>query len=127
MNKKFGLTDTEYEIMLIFWERKEPLTFHEIQQICSAELQKDWKKQTLNTYLSKLVSLGLLVVKKEGSKNKYHAKVKKKDFMKHWLNDLCDSVFQGSISDLVLTYAGTKPISKKEVEKLKQLIDDWEE
>lgn len=127
MNKKFGLTDTEYEIMLIFWERKGALTFREIQQICSTELKKDWKKQTLNTYLSKLVSLGLLVVKKEGTKNKYHAVVKKKDFMNHWLNALCDSVFQGSIYDLVLTYAGTKPINKKEVEKLKKLIDDWEE
>ena len=113
--------------MLLFWEKKEPLTFREVQQICSAELQKDWKKQTLNTYLSKLVSLGLLAIKKDGSKNKYYAKVKKKDFMNPWLHDLCDSVFQGSISDLVLTYAGTKPISKKEIEKLKQFIDDWEE
>lgn len=127
MNKKFGLTDTEYEIMSIFWEKKAPLTFGEIQKICSAELQKDWKKQTLNTYLSKLVSSGLLAVKKDGTKNKYYAEIEKKDFMKYWLNDLCDSVFRGSISNLVLTYAGSQPIDKEEVEKLKKLIDEWEE
>ena len=50
----FGLTSTEAEIMEMFWKQNAPLSFKEIMDYVVTFLKKDWKSQTLNTYLSNL-------------------------------------------------------------------------
>lgn len=59
------LSKTEYEIMEYFWEMGDKYTFGELMKYFNENLDKNWKKQTLNTFLSRLIEKGLLKKKKE--------------------------------------------------------------
>ena len=47
MNKTYGLTNTESQIMELLWQAKEPMTFREIMTVAL----NDWKK-TLTYYFN---------------------------------------------------------------------------
>ena len=69
------LSKTEYEIMEYFWGMGDKYTFGELMKYFNENLDKNWKKQTLNTFLSRLIEKGLL--KKEKSEYKNEEKVPK--------------------------------------------------
>ena len=51
MKKNYGLTNTELQIMELLWSEKRPMTFREIMDVAKNEWKKEWKVQTLNTFL----------------------------------------------------------------------------
>ena len=59
MERNYGLTNTEMEIMELLWSVKEPLPFRELIRYANEEWNKNWKKQTLNTYLNHLQKMGI--------------------------------------------------------------------
>lgn len=62
------LSKTEYEIMEYFWGMGDKYTFGELMKYFNENLDKNWKKQTLNTFLSRLIEKGLLKKEKEGTR-----------------------------------------------------------
>ena len=61
------LSKTEYEIMEYFWRMGDKYTFGKLMKYFNENLDKNWKKQTLNTFLSRLIEKGLLKKEKEDS------------------------------------------------------------
>ena len=59
------LSKTEYRIMEYFWSTGGKYTFGELMKYFKEEEDKNWKKQTLNTFLSRLIDKGLLERKKK--------------------------------------------------------------
>ena len=55
-------------------------TFGELMKYFNENLDKNWKKQTLNTFLSRLIEKGLLKKEKEGTKTCYQMKITKAQF-----------------------------------------------
>lgn len=45
MEKKFGLSETEYELMEFFWESGRKLSFREILDYFNEIKKKDWKNR----------------------------------------------------------------------------------
>ena len=64
MKKIFNLSDTELEIMEFIWKAEKKLTFKEIMEYVNESMSKNWKKQTVSTYLTHLQESGLLEVDK---------------------------------------------------------------
>lgn len=64
MKAFFDLTPVELELMEMFWKASEPLSFGEILDYVNSILGKNWKNQTLNTYLSKIRTTGLVNVER---------------------------------------------------------------
>ena len=65
------LSLTEHEIMEFFWDAQKEYDFKELMQHFNEEVGKEWKKQTLNTFLSRLLDKGLLQRRMEGRKAYY--------------------------------------------------------
>ena len=61
------LSKTEYRIMEYFWSTGGKYTFGELMKYFNEEEDKNWKKQTLNTFISRLIEKGLLKKEKEDS------------------------------------------------------------
>ena len=59
MNTKYGLTTTEWQIMELMWSTDVPMTFREIMEVARKEWKKEWKVQTLNTFLNGLQKMKL--------------------------------------------------------------------
>ena len=66
------LSKTEYEIMEYFWGMGDKYTFGELMKYFNENLDKNWKKQTLNTFLSRLIEKGLLRRNKDRLSDEYN-------------------------------------------------------
>ena len=54
------LSETEAELMQVIWECDHPVTSSELLRIFAEEKGKQWKGQTISTFLSRLVDKGVL-------------------------------------------------------------------
>lgn len=122
MGKNFGLSDTELELMELFWQTTTPLSFKEILDYCNEHLNKNWKKQTLNTYLSNMVKSGLLSVCTESRHHTYAASCTKDELRKNWTKSLVRDHFDNSIGKFVASFTGGKKLTEEEKEELKKLL-----
>ena len=60
------LSDTELMIMEYLWSQNTPKTFSEIKAFFEATTNKNWKKQTLSTFLLRLVKKEALYANHQG-------------------------------------------------------------
>ena len=54
------MTEAELEIMETLWAKGEPIYLGELLEVFNARTNKDWKKQTLNTFLVKMQQKNLV-------------------------------------------------------------------
>lgn len=123
MKKNYGLTKTEMELMDIFWESGRSYGFKELLEYAHETLGKEWKKQTLSTYLTKLQRMGLLDVDASSKNYIYSALCSKEEYIHQWTEKLVKTTFDNSISKFVFAFTGGKKLSKEEAEELRKLID----
>lgn len=120
---KYGLSFIEWEIMEYFWEQNQPVPFKEILDYFNQKKNMNWKKQTLNTYLSNLRRSKLICVDdKSSAYYKYYSCCSREQLIGDWTHSLIQESFGGSISNFVATFAGGKKLSPEEVERIKKLI-----
>lgn len=104
----------------IIWA-KEPVASGELVKI--AEAQLGWKKSTTYTVLRKLCEKGLFqnvdgVVTSIVTKSEY-AGAKSHKFV--------DDNFAGSLPTFIAAFAAGKKLTKKEVDELQKMIDEFRE
>ena len=77
-----AMSATEFYILQYLWTRETPATFAEIMVHFNEVEKKAWKKQTVNTFLSRLSQKGFLNIDKSGKRAIYIPSVSSKSFMK---------------------------------------------
>lgn len=60
------LTNCEVLAMKVIWHSEEALSIQEITRAVNAAYDKDWKVQTVSTFLSKMVKKGYLDMQRKG-------------------------------------------------------------
>lgn len=124
MGKNYGLTNTEMEIMELLWHAKGPLPFKELLRYANEEWKKNWKKQTLNTYLNNLQKMGLVEIDRNATpRYLYYALCTKEELVRNWTRKMVKEYFDNSISGLVAAFTGGEKLSKEEAEKLKKMLE----
>ena len=63
MKRKLAVSETEWEILKMLWKHGESIRQSELLSLFEKE-GREWKRQTLNTFLSRLEKKGL--VRREG-------------------------------------------------------------
>lgn len=119
---KYTLSDAEQEIMESLWSGGKWLTAMEILELCNERTGKDWKRQTVNTFLTRLIAKGF--VTKRGHKFIYtytSDEVKCQEAV-----DMLDSQFDGSLYNFISAISGTKKINSDDAEQLKKMLEDLE-
>ena len=122
MGQNYGLSYTEWEIMDFLWKENKAVTFKELMEYANNDLQKDWKKQTLGTYLKNLQLAGLVGADDEGKRYRYYALLTREEHIEKWTKNLVEKSFDNSISKFVSAFAGGKKLSLKDAEELKKLL-----
>ena len=75
-----AMSATEFYILQYLWTRETPATFSEIMVHFNETEHKEWKKQTVNTFLSRLSQKGFLNIDKSGKRAIYIPSVTEKKF-----------------------------------------------
>lgn len=116
------LTDAEWAVMEVLWSG-DSFALKEISSELSENL--GWRKNTVYTYLSRMEAKGLVLID-HSSKMPYSAAVNRETLAKAERDELLIKVYSGAASDLIAAFLKETRISKKEIERLRNLLDEME-
>ena len=121
--KESTISDSEWEVMRIIWTI-EPVSSTKIIQELQAK--KDWSESTIKTLLRRLVNKNLLSTTKEGRHFVYSAKVNQTQVMTEAAQELLDRMCNMHKGEVILQLLADSPISKSDLAKMKQIINQKE-
>ena len=96
-----AMSATEFYILQYLWTRETPATFAEIMVHFNEVEKKAWKKQTVNTFLSRLSQKGFLNIDKSGKRAIYIPSVSSKKFYENYAKEIVDDSYEGSLKNFI--------------------------
>lgn len=103
------LSETEMEVMQIIWGSDQPITSGELLDFFALKKGKEWKGQTIATFLARLVEKGVLISTKQGRANTYKPRITPEEYKRLEAKNVLDNLYEGSVKNfLVALYDGKK-------------------
>src|SRR5665811_56672 len=116
-------TDGELEILQLIWKHG-PLTVRQVHEHLNPE------KQTGYTSTLKMMQImnekGVLGRKASGRSHIYHSKIDQKKTTQNRLDSFLEATFGGSASRLVIQLLGSNSTNDEELQKIRDIIDEYE-
>ena len=117
-----AMSATEFYILQYLWTRETPATFSEIMVHFNETEHKEWKKQTVNTFLSRLSQKGFLNIDKSGKRAIYIPSVTEKKFYEQYAQDIIKDSYQGSLKNFVCAFTAEHKLTAAEKDELLNYI-----
>lgn len=118
-----SLSETEMKLMKVIWRMGRPVKSNELLDIFFEKEGKEWKGQTIATFLSRLVDKGLLIIEREGRPNTYIPRLSFKEYKRREAQNVLKTMYQGSINSFLATLYDDN-ISPEELEELQKWFSD---
>jgi predicted transcriptional regulator len=112
------LSETEMEVMQIIWASDHPITSGELLDIFAQQKGKEWKGQTIATFLARLVEKGVLTSIKQGRANIYKPRISPEEYRSHEAKSLLETLYEGSVKNFLTTLYDGKELTKDEMTEL---------
>lgn len=123
---KTNLTECEQLVMKVIWSSKEELTLPDIVKNVNETYGRDWKPQTVSTFLARLVRKNFLNSYRSGRTFYYQPLVSEKDYGNKMINNCVRFWSNNNAGDLLCSLHEGRKLRADEVEKIKGLIDELE-
>ena len=120
MNNNLKLCESDYRFMSVIWEN-EPVQSGKLVELCNEKL--GWKKPTTYTTLKKMSEKGFT----QNVDTVVTSLIPKEEVQVFASEHFVNHTFEGSLPKFLVAFLGSKKISDKEAEELKQLIDQHKE
>ena len=114
------LTDPEWSIMLALWEVEEPVPRIYIQKKLE---HLNWKTNTFNTYLTRLLEKGLITSASRGQTYYYKPLVKREEYLENEGKSILYKLFGGSLKRFVLSVSNTDAVDDAELDELRDFLN----
>ncbi len=124
MTQKYNLSSLEWEIMEFIWEQKEGLYFRDLMQHFVKEGGKQWKRQSLRTFLLNLEKKGALEIKKHEKFYMYVPVSTKEGHIRKWTKNMLKEFYNGSLKEFLLALKGDTGLSEQEMSELREFLRD---
>lgn len=121
------MTEAELEIMETLWAKGEPVFLGELLEIFNARTNKDWKKQTMNTFLCKMQQENLVKAVEGARFKKYQPILTREDYLEEASRAFLDRNYDGSFVKMLITMNGDKKPDEVEIAALRQILKTWEQ
>ena len=113
-----AMSATEFYILKYLWSRETPATFSEIMTHFNEEEKKEWKKQTVNTFLTRLAQKGFLNIDKSGKRAIYIPSVSKKKYYEDYAQQIIEDSYEGSLKNFICAFTENHKLTSNEKEDL---------
>lgn len=120
MKKLPNISDAEWQIMEVVW-RRHPVSVQEIMEELPAGTS--WAPNTVRTLLSRLARKEALTVEEEGKRYLYRPALPRDKYVAKESDSFLDRIFGGAPSALLLHFARSGKISKRDLTELRRLLD----
>lgn len=121
-NVRCEMSQSESLIMDYLWKNEGGKGFSEIMEYLNGELHKNWKKQTINTFIRHLIDKGLIAADASQKSRRYSAALTPAEYACGKANKILADYYDGSIDVFLSALMGGKPLSKKLADELHKLI-----
>lgn len=118
-----AVSDSELQLMHIVWDLGGRARFAQVMDVLEQN-DSPWNKNTVLTFLARLVDKGLLSTEKFGRRNEYIAQVSQQDYQASQTQTLVEKVYRGSVKGLVASLLQSDFLSQQDLEELRQF---WQE
>lgn len=95
------LTECEQLVMKTVWDAAEELGLMDITQRVNDKYHKDWKPQTVSTFLARLGAKGYLVNYRQGRVFFYRVLVPMEEYRAQLTHDYVDFWYRGNIDEFI--------------------------
>lgn len=116
------ISDSELELMKIIWANGGTAFYAQIMEGL-LETGRDWQKNTIMTFLSRLISKGFIKSHKMGRKNEYTALVSEVDYQAVQTQAFLNKLYEGNAKGLIATMIQREMLTPEDCEELQRF---WE-
>ena len=117
------ISDSEWKIMRLLWRKSPQGAYDLIQQLSPEE---DWHPNTVKTMLARLHKKGAIAASKYKNLFLYEPLVSEEECIQAESQSFLDRIFDGSVKPLLVHFAKSKKLSKKDLEELRAILDGKE-
>jgi BlaI family penicillinase repressor len=118
------ISETEWEVMRVVWDR-HPITAAEIiEQLLRQDAT--WHPKTARTLLARLVRKKALDYEARGRLYAYEPMVSERDCVAAASDSFLGRVFGGSLKPMLAHFVQHRRLSRREIEELKRILDGEE-
>lgn len=118
------LTDCEVLVMKVIWHSEEALSIQEITGAVNATYDKDWKVQTVSTFLSKMVKKGYLDMQRKGRYFFYYPLVTEEEYGDREIKKCVELWSDGKIDGLLAAFTRTHKLTEEERKRIGGMLDE---
>lgn len=115
---KYHISETEREVMDTVWNYEEGIRQSDLLTVFH-DKGRDWKRQTLNTFLARLEEKGLVTREKRIVK----PVISREEFQYREMRETVDTMYGGRLSNLLLAFTKREGIDREEAQRLLRIIE----
>lgn len=120
-----GVSDAELAVLKELWRRGEGSPTELRQRLEEDGL--DWAYTTVQTLLHRLLQKGWVRRRRDGVAQRYDAAMSQDELVVRHLDELAERVGEAGASSLVHSLVRGKKLSRREIARLRRLLDEAEE
>lgn len=113
--------------MKAIWDAKDDISTPEIIETVRTKYKRDYARTTVGTFIQRLMEKGYVTSYHKGRISYLHAERAEHDYKDKFLKETTDFWFHGDVSNLISALCGTKKLSKKEINKIREIIDELDD
>jgi predicted transcriptional regulator len=125
MTNLIKLPDGEFWVMNVIWNSPSPVTSRQILDRFSGV--KEWKLQTIDSYLRRLLNRGFLRSEKTGKEREYYSNVSCEEYLRFETKDFVKQRHSNSLMNLVSALYEDETVSDADLDALAQWIQERKE
>jgi len=119
------IADSELAVMNLLWEHEKPVTAREIREALYPDQEKA-QHGTVQRLLQRLEEKGYVERDKKLSIHFFSARVSRNAYAAGQMESLVDKLTSGSFAPLITHLVENKKISKKEIKRIREILDRHE-
>lgn len=120
---EYSLSDCEELIMKCIWDNEEDIGVQQITDMANEKYGKNWKQQTVSTFLVRLVKKGYVEMYRKGRNFFYHPKIKKAQYCDEFIKKYVDFWNNGNMAEFISDLCKSGSISSKEKKEIKDAVN----
>lgn len=113
------ISESEWIVANIVWDQPN-ITSAEVLDRLPKGIR--WKQKTVNTFLTRLASKGVLGVAREGKANCYFPKLEREACVQAVSSTLFERIFGGAAAPMLAHFCQTAPLTASEIENLRAIL-----
>lgn len=115
------MTECEQVVMKSVWDAGKDVCLQEVMKDLEERFHKEWKRQTISTFLLHLIEKGYLRSYRVGRVFYYVPLVEEEVYKMRKTKTFLDFWFEGSAGDMIASLSADQDLSEDEIAKIKEL------